>query len=86
VVATYLNNTGSGCGFISNVCVMPSHSGKGLASRLLTLCKQKTLEAGLSALELEVFAENGPAIKLYEKNGFIHTKQADDLCVMRCVL
>ena len=86
VVATYLNNTSSRCGFISNVCVMPSHVGKGLASKLLELCKQKTIEAGFAALELEVYAGNLPAIKLYEKNGFVHTNQADGFCVMRCAL
>lgn len=43
----------------------------GIGQRLITRTIQKAKEGGLERIELEVFASNVPAIKLYEKMGFV---------------
>ena len=43
----------------------------GIGQQLITHTIQKAKERGLERIELEVFASNVPAIKLYEKMGFV---------------
>lgn len=86
VVAAYMNNESSRCGFISNVCVLPSHGGKGIATQLLAMCKQKMIDSGLGAVELEVSPNNFAAIRLYEKNGFQCIAKSNESWLMRCPL
>ena len=47
------------------------YRGRGLGHRLVTQTIAKAKEKGLEQIELEVFASNTPAIKLYEKVGFV---------------
>lgn len=44
--------------------------GQGIGMRLLAACLSAAKEAGLEKIELEVFADNIPAIRLYETAGF----------------
>lgn len=44
---------------------------RGIGTRLINEAIGKAKEKGLERIELEVFASNGPAIKLYEKMGFV---------------
>lgn len=43
---------------------------KGIGKRLLAACLSKAKKNGLTRIELEVRADNSPAIKLYEHLGF----------------
>lgn len=43
----------------------------GIGQQLIARTIQKAKEIGLERIELEVFASNAPAIKLYEKLGFV---------------
>ena len=52
--------------------VHPLYRGQGLGERLLTACIEKAWVSGLTRVELEVRADNLPAIALYEKLGFQH--------------
>jgi ribosomal protein S18 acetylase RimI-like enzyme len=44
---------------------------RGIGTRLVDRTIRKAKEKGLERIELEVFASNTPAIKLYEKVGFV---------------
>jgi len=45
--------------------------GRGLGQRLIDRTIADAKQKGLERIELEVFASNTPAIKLYEKVGFV---------------
>jgi ribosomal-protein-alanine N-acetyltransferase len=59
-----------GEGEITNVAVLPSFRGAGVAGRMLGTLLEESLEKGMQAFTLEVRAGNRPAIALYEKFGF----------------
>jgi len=46
------------------------YRGMGIGRQLITRTLQKAKEIGLERVELEVFASNTPAIRLYERMGF----------------
>jgi RimJ/RimL family protein N-acetyltransferase len=50
--------------------VVAAYRGKGIGRRLLEATLKKAQAAGLTRIELEVFASNHTAIALYEKFGF----------------
>ncbi len=52
--------------------VARSARGRGIGTRLLRALYAFAKEHGYRKLELEVFATNGPAIVLYESQGFVH--------------
>jgi ribosomal protein S18 acetylase RimI-like enzyme len=54
---------------ISSVCVHPDHRGEGLANALVTTLAQAIIADGLMPF-LHVFADNAPAIALYQRLGF----------------
>ena len=51
--------------------VLPRYRGLGIGQQLVSRTIQRAKENGLERIELEVFASNAPAIKLYEKMGFV---------------
>ena len=72
--------------------VQKDYRGQGIGERLALAALQRAREVGLERVELDVYASNGPAIRLYEKLGFvtegIHRRarklngQVDDLISM----
>lgn len=52
--------------------VHADYRGKGIGGKLLAACLSKAKANGLTRIELEVRADNAPAIKLYEHLGFKH--------------
>ena len=54
-----------------NIAIDPAHQGKGLGDKLLqqVIFQNKTM--GVQVISLEVRISNLPAIKLYEKRGFL---------------
>ena len=52
--------------------LLPDHRGRGLGRRLLEETLRTARDAGITRVELEVFASNTAAIKLYQRLGFVH--------------
>jgi putative acetyltransferase len=50
--------------------VLAAHRGRGIGRALLSACVAKARANGLSRIELDVRADNEPAISLYERVGF----------------
>ncbi|OGX88133.1 GNAT family N-acetyltransferase [Hymenobacter lapidarius] len=57
-------------GYLGFMYVEPGHRGQGINGLLLASCKQWAMAQGLTELRLEVYADNQPAIRAYEKAGF----------------
>ncbi len=51
--------------YIAGLFVSEKHQSQGIGKRLLDFCKQR-----YPYLELDVFAENGRAVRFYQNNGF----------------
>ena len=51
--------------------LLPEHRGKGLGRQLITACIAKAPDIGVTRIELDARADNGPAIHLYERTGFV---------------
>ena len=60
-----------GDGEITNVAVEPKYRGQKIAYEMLDFAMEETKKAGVQAFTLEVRTSNTPAIKLYEKLGFV---------------
>ena len=71
LVAVYCNNRETRIAHISSVSVMKMWSSKGIAARLTSQCVEHAKAKGMLQIGLEVAADNMPAIKLYEKSGFV---------------
>ena len=52
--------------------VLKSERGKGIGTRLIGAAEAFAKERGARRLELDVFAKNGDAVRLYERLGFEH--------------
>ena len=52
--------------------LLPQWRGRGIGRRLLEARLSSARRAGLERIELEVFADNAAAIRLYETLGFLH--------------
>jgi ribosomal protein S18 acetylase RimI-like enzyme len=70
LVAAYCNDPVRRSAFVTSVSVLGEWQGRSIASRLMNACIRYVTEAGFEHLELEVDAQNGRAIRLYEKMGF----------------
>jgi ribosomal protein S18 acetylase RimI-like enzyme len=86
LLGIYLTAAGAGAGFISNVCVHPSHGGHGVGSALIELCKQRALRDMFTAIELEVCIKNLPVVSLYQRHGFSFIRTSGDIGTMVCAL
>ena len=51
--------------------ILADYRGKGIGGQLLSKTVEHAWASGLKRLELEVFADNEPAIRLYKKHGYI---------------
>jgi ribosomal protein S18 acetylase RimI-like enzyme len=64
------------------VAVVPSRRGRGIGSELLDALVNVAKEQGYGALSLSVEAD-GPAMHVFEKQGFERVEQADGSWTMR---
>src|SRR5205085_11059018 len=71
LVAAYWNDREKRVAYITNVSVLKGWMGKQIAARLLLDCVEYAKASGIRQLGLEVAVGNTPAIKLYEKSGFV---------------
>ncbi len=71
LVAAYCNDQEKRIAYITSVSVLKEWTGRGIAARLVGQCIEHARVSGMRRISLEVAAANSPAIKLYEKSGFI---------------
>ena len=57
--------------YLDRLGVSPRHARQGLGSRMLAHARETARATGADVLRLFVVEENRPAIRLYEKNGFV---------------
>ncbi len=55
---------------VLGISVLRQYRGFGLGSKMMKTLMKESRRAGLRSLQLEVFANNAPAIHVYEKSGF----------------
>ena len=59
-----------GCAFIYDIEIDEAHRGAGYGRALLAAADDAVRSRGLDAIELNVFADNARAIRLYETSGY----------------
>lgn len=74
LVAAYCNDHEKRIAYITSVSVLKAWTGKGIAAKLMKLCVEHAKASGMRQISLEVASGNAPAIKLYEKSGFVASK------------
>ena len=74
LIAMYVSNEKA---FITNVSVKKEYAKRGIASNLLGNCIEYIKDKNIAEIELEVNAENKPALSLYTKFGFKVYEQKD---------
>ena len=70
LVSVYCNNIESGSAYITNVSVLPAFTGRGIARRLLSSCRDHASNKGFVCLSLEVDPNAQSALYLYQRLGF----------------
>ena len=71
LVAAYCNDQEKHVAYITSVSVLKAWVGKGIAACLMSRCIGHAKALGMKQISLEVAEGNTPAIRLYEKNGFV---------------
>ena len=64
------SDVGDKVAHITQLCVAPSHRGRGLARLLLAHCAAHLAHAGFQAITLTVTEDNHAALRLYDQLGF----------------
>ncbi|GGL07921.1 GNAT family N-acetyltransferase [Mangrovihabitans endophyticus] len=59
-----------GCAFLYDFEIFEAHRGVGYGRALLALAERTARDRGATGLELNVFGDNEPAIRLYETAGY----------------
>ena len=57
---------------VHDIAVMPGYRGQRIGERMLALVEGLARERGAVKLTLEVLSGNGPAVRLYERVGFVN--------------
>jgi ribosomal protein S18 acetylase RimI-like enzyme len=70
LLAMYCNDPAGGVAYITSVSVVPGCARRGMASALLAQAIGQARAAGMRQIALEVDANNGAALRLYQKHGF----------------
>lgn len=74
LVAAYCNDSEKRIAYITSVSVLREWTGKGIVAHLMSQCVGHAKASGMRQIGLEVASDNTPAIRLYEKIGFIAGK------------
>lgn len=74
LVAVYCNDQEKRIAYITSVSVLREWSGMGIAVSLMQQCIEHAKTFGMQQISLVVAGNNAPAIKLYEKSGFVEGK------------
>ncbi len=86
LVAAYCNDHKTHTAYITSVSVLKKWTGKGIAAHLIEQCVKHAKTTGMQQISLEVASDNAPAIKLYEKNGFVAGRTNSSFVAMNRVL
>lgn len=86
LVAAYCNDRETRIAYITSVSVLGTWTGKGIATCLANRCIEYAAVAGFHQIRLEVARNNIPAIRLYEKSGFIAEQTDEPFETMRLLL
>lgn len=81
-VAAYCNDRVSKTGFVTLVSVDRLHGRRGIAQTLLGKMERHCIKSGFKKITLEVYKDNLPAIRLYEKCGFVFEKESGGSIIM----
>lgn len=67
--------------------IIPEYRSKGIGNKILKATEEILIQKGVRQYLLEVIQENGPAVKLYKKQGFEITRELNcyDLKISDCV-
>jgi len=71
LVAAYCNDHEKRIAYITSVSVLKAWTGKGIAVQLMNYCIEHSKMLGMREIVLEVAQDNRPAIRLYERSGFV---------------
>jgi len=82
LIAAYFNEDKAKPAFITNVSVLKEMMGEGIASKLLQMTEQYAIAENVTAITLEVNANNQPAISFYNKYGYTLQAEKQDCLVM----
>ena len=82
LVAAYCNDRETRIAYITSVSVLKAWTGKGIAARLMSQCAEHAKASGMRQISLEVASDNTPAIKLYEKSGFVASEANAPFIIM----
>ncbi len=74
LVAVYCNDQEKRIAYITSVSVLKAKTGKGIARHLMRHCVEYVKKSAMQKISLEVAQDNLPAVKLYEKSGFMVVK------------
>lgn len=77
-VAGYTENVIDNLGYISIAATLPEAQGKGLASKLVKQFLEEAESKGLKAVHLYAVSENIPAMRVYQKLGFVEYLLPDE--------
>ncbi|PKN68042.1 MAG: GNAT family N-acetyltransferase [Deltaproteobacteria bacterium HGW-Deltaproteobacteria-12] len=86
LVAAYFNDCTLNTAHITDVSVMRSYSGKGVAARLLKNCIDYAAENSFKNIFLEVTRSNSLAVNLYKKLGFDVYEDKGIISIMKLVI
>ena len=62
-----------GCVWLHSLWVNPQVRGQGLGNRLVAAVEEWAVRQGMRYIRLEVMPDNGPAVALYRRHGYIDT-------------
>lgn len=82
LIACYLNDYKNQIGFITNVSVMESFNGRGIAKQLLAMLMKYAAEYNFNTISLKVNKLNLPALSLYKKTGFVLVNEKQNVIQM----
>ena len=74
MVAAYFDDREKHIAYITSVSILREYMGRGIAAHLMSQCVEHAKALGMRQIGLEVSSDNTPAIRLYEKSGFIAGK------------
>lgn len=75
LIAIYCNDPAGETAYVSSVSVLRDQMGRGIASMLMSKCIGHVAHMGMRCIRLEVSLDNEPALRLYQRHGFLLVAQ-----------